>query len=86
MARLPDLKRPVGSPARGRNGIRDLRGAARLALEATRGVTDVVESMHRTIARVPGLPAAPGELTTGITGLVYRSVRGVTGSTHSPLM
>jgi hypothetical protein len=73
------LKRPVGSPARARNGIRDLRGAARLALEATRGVTDVVESMHRTIARVPGLPAAPGERTTGITGLVYRSVRGVTG-------
>jgi hypothetical protein len=42
-------------------------------------VTDVVESMHRNIARVPGRATAPGERTTGITGLVYRSVRGVTG-------
>ena len=72
------MKRPPGERARGRNGIRDLRGAARLALEATRGVTDVVESMHRNIARVPGLATAPGARTTGITGLVYRSVRGIT--------
>ena len=61
---------------------RDLRGAARLATEATAGLTDLVEAMHERIARVPGLgDALHGTLdgrTTGITGLVYRSIRGVT--------
>lgn len=54
-----------------------LRGASRLAVAATRGLTDVVEAMHGGIARIPGTAARPH--TTGITGLVYRSVRGVTG-------
>ena len=56
----------------------DLRGAARLALEATAGLTDLVEAMHERIARVPGLSAALDGRTTGITGLVYKSIRGVT--------
>jgi pimeloyl-ACP methyl ester carboxylesterase len=57
----------------------DLRGAARLATEATAGLADVVEAMHERIARLPGFKnkGVPGK-TTGITGLVYRSVRGVT--------
>ena len=53
-----------------------LRGAGRLAIEATTGVTDLVEAMHAEIARLP--LTAPAERTTGLTGLVYRSVRGVT--------
>ena len=57
----------------------DLRGAARLATEATAGLTDLVEAMHERIARVPGLAtASPSERTAGITGLVYKTVRGVT--------
>ncbi|MCL4819192.1 MAG: GPI inositol-deacylase [Vicinamibacteria bacterium] len=57
----------------------DLRGAARLATEATHGLTDLVEAMHERIARVPlvGRASADGRLG-GIGGLVYRSVRGVT--------
>ena len=57
----------------------DLRGAARLATDATRGLADLVEAMHERIGRLPGLPPGvePGR-TRGITGLVYRSVRGVT--------
>ncbi len=51
-----------------RNLVTDLLGAGRLAADATLGVTGVVESMHGTIAR--GSP---------IAGLVYRSIRGVTG-------
>ncbi len=57
----------------------DLRGAARLASDATVGLTDLVEAMHERIARVPGLgatPAADGR-TRGITGLVYKTIRGV---------
>ena len=56
----------------------DLRGAARLAAEATAGLTDLVEAMHERIARVPGLGGALDGRTTGITGLVYKSIRGVT--------
>jgi pimeloyl-ACP methyl ester carboxylesterase len=53
-----------------------LRGASRLAIDATTGVTHLVEAMHAEISRLPLTPAR--ERTTGITGLVYRSVRGVT--------
>jgi pimeloyl-ACP methyl ester carboxylesterase len=62
----------------------DLRGAAILATQATTGLADLVEAMHERIARLPwsSPPGGPntGEAgkTTGITGLVYRSVRGVT--------
>jgi hypothetical protein len=57
----------------------DLRGAARLAADATAGLTDLVEALHERIARWPGAapPASPGR-TGGITGLVYKTVRGVT--------
>jgi hypothetical protein len=57
----------------------DLRGAVRLTADATAGLTDLVEAMHERIARLPGsqAPAQPGR-TGGITGLVYKSIRGVT--------
>jgi len=54
-----------------------LRGAARLATDATAGLVGLVEAMHARIASVPGLPAG-SERTSGITGLVYRSIHGVT--------
>ena len=57
----------------------DLRAAARLATEATAGLADLVEAMHERIARLPGVPApAQAGRTRGITGLVYKTVRGVT--------
>jgi hypothetical protein len=53
---------------------RDLRAAARLATDATLGLAGLVEAVHARVASVgPG-----GERTRGITGLVYKSVRGVT--------
>ncbi|MGE5162381.1 MAG: esterase/lipase family protein [Betaproteobacteria bacterium] len=55
----------------------DLHGVARLAFEATAGIVDVVERMHHTIQRRPwplGKPRAGS--TRGITGFVYRTVRG----------
>ena len=54
-----------------------LRGAGRLATAAVTGITDLVEAMHAEIARPP--LTAQRQRTSGITGLVYRSVRGVTG-------
>ncbi len=57
----------------------DLRGYSRLAIDATLGLADLVESLHHTIARAPRPLARPGGgRTKGITGLVYRIVRGVT--------
>ena len=62
-----------------RRHVDDLRGASRLAIEATRGVTDLVEAMHRTIASGPDLLGRPLEGPVRLlTGLVYGSVRGVT--------
>jgi hypothetical protein len=56
-----------------------LRGAARLATDATAGLTDLVEAMHERVARVPGLDPRPLDgRTGGVTGLVYKSIRGVT--------
>lgn len=59
--------------------LSDLRGMARLATQATSGVTTVVEGVHRSVwdtLRIPG-GTAPGR-TRGITGFVYRAVHGVT--------
>lgn len=58
----------------------DLRGLSRVVIDAVCGVTDVVEAVHHTVARPPALfgESANGR-TRGITGLVYRSIRGVTG-------
>jgi pimeloyl-ACP methyl ester carboxylesterase len=57
----------------------DLRGAGRLAVDATLGLTRLVENLHHNILRTPlPLGAVSEQPTGGITGLVYRSIRGVT--------
>ena len=61
--------------------LSDLRGVSRLVVGAVAGATDIVEDMHRNIMRIsPIVGAAPAGRTRGITGLVYRSVRGVTNA------
>lgn len=57
----------------------DLRGAVRIATDATAGLTDLVEALHERIARVPslGTPTRDGR-TGGISGLVYKTIRGAT--------
>lgn len=57
----------------------DLRGVSRLAVDATTGLTDLVEAMHHNITSVSSVAGvAPKGRTTGITGLVYGTIRGVT--------
>jgi hypothetical protein len=59
--------------------LSDVRGASRLVIDLTLVVTGLVETMHHNIARRPGiLGRATHAPTKGITGLVYRSVRGIT--------
>ena len=64
-------------PAPTRTHVSDLRGISRMAFDASVGIAHIVEQMHRTVQRVR-LPL--GKPTTdrpgGITGFVYRSVRG----------
>ena len=57
-----------------RNPVQDLRGAARLLVLGTTATTDVVETMHSTIAAGPVRRRSAGP----IRSVVYRSVRGVT--------
>ncbi len=73
-----------GVPASGTNPLRqlrasDLRGVARLATQATTGISRVAEGVHQSVRGTLGLPggAQPGR-TGGLTGLVYQSIRGVT--------
>lgn len=57
----------------------DLRGVSQLVVDAVAGLTDIVEDMHRNIAGVsPIVGVSPTGRARGISGLVYRSIRGVT--------
>ncbi len=57
----------------------DLRGLSRLGVDATVGLTNLVEAMHHTIASRAGIVgAAPAGRTSGVTGVVYGAVRGST--------
>ena len=59
--------------------LSDVRGASRLAIDATIGLTNLVEMMHHNISRGPGVfGVATTQSTKGVAGLVYRSIRGVT--------
>lgn len=58
----------------------DLLGFGRLAADGTVRLTDLVEAMHHAITGAPGMPCATMQgNTSGITGLVYDSVRAITG-------
>jgi pimeloyl-ACP methyl ester carboxylesterase len=58
----------------------ELLGFSRLAVDATAGLSELVEAMHDNIARAPGILDTPSQgPTSGITGLVYESIRSVTG-------
>ncbi|MFZ4539105.1 esterase/lipase family protein [Propionivibrio sp.] len=57
----------------------DIRGVAQLAVQATVGVTRIVEGVHQSVWNILGVPGGkrPGQ-TGGITGLVYKSIHAVT--------
>lgn len=63
-----------------RSHVSDLRGATRLATDATAGLAGLVEAIHANVARAPTKLGGPivGGAVNGITGLVYKSIRGVT--------
>jgi pimeloyl-ACP methyl ester carboxylesterase len=64
-------------PGINRSHLSDVRGAGRLLFDASTGIVDLVEQMHRTVQRRPGVIGRPViDATRGITGFVYRSIRG----------
>lgn len=58
--------------------VSDVRGAARLAAQATRGVSRIVEGVHQSVWDRFGFRGAQPGQTGGVTGLVYKSIRGLT--------
>ncbi len=59
--------------------VEQLRGATKLAVEATKNVTDLVEQMHHTIGGGPALLGQPLlEVTKLLSGPTYGAIRGVT--------
>ena len=70
------MKRPVQAS--------DLRAYSRLAIEATLGVTDLVEAVHRSVLSLPGRGAKP-KRTRGLTGFIYRAIRWITRRVGSGL-
>ena len=78
---LPEPASMISAPATPRATSRlrpaDLRGLSRLGIDALVGVTDLVESMHHTIASRAGIVGpGPAGRPSGVTGFVYRAVRG----------
>jgi hypothetical protein len=62
-----------------RRNADDLRGASRLVVQATKGVTDVVQAMHVTIAGGPGVLGRPLEAPARLlTAPVYAAIKGIT--------
>jgi pimeloyl-ACP methyl ester carboxylesterase len=62
-----------------RNHLDDLRGASRLAIDATKGITDLVEAMHRTIVAGPRVLGQPLDRTARVVlGPIYGGIRAMT--------
>lgn len=59
----------------------DLRGIAKLATETTAGVNQITEGVHQAVLSTLGMPRGK-ELgkTRGLTGLIYKSINGVTST------
>lgn len=56
------------------------QGVGRLTIDAVLAITDIVESMHKRVSPFSVARTAPEKETlSGISGLVYRNIRNVTG-------
>jgi pimeloyl-ACP methyl ester carboxylesterase len=54
----------------------DLQGITRLIKDATIGITDLVEAMHKRVVHPPFLPSTPIQhLITNIAGITYKNIK-----------
>ncbi|MFT5646561.1 MAG: pimeloyl-ACP methyl ester carboxylesterase [Aureispira sp.] len=59
--------------------ISDIQGLTKLIIDATLNVTNMAEDLNQQIIHPPHLPSSPIQhLISGISGLVYKGVRGTT--------
>ena len=73
---MPPRERP---PRTARSLVDDLRGASRLAVDATTGVADLVEEMQHGIAAGPAVLGRPlARPARFLARPIFRSIRGVT--------
>jgi len=63
-----------------RSVVKELRGLARVVVQATINTTSVVEEMHQNIGGGPSIIGSPLKpLVRLYSGPIYRSIRGITG-------
>jgi pimeloyl-ACP methyl ester carboxylesterase len=79
MAIRSGMTKPASKKPPKRLRVSDLRGIAQLATRATLGVARVAEGVHQSVWHSLGAAGgdAPGQ-TRGLTGLIYKSIHGVT--------
>ncbi len=65
-------------PKQPKNLSSDLQGLSKLTIDAVKGTTKVVESLHSTISQYTSILGDPKEKTKGLTGAIYKSINGVT--------
>ena len=59
-----------------KNESSDLQGITRLITDATIGITDLVEAMHKRVVHPPFLPSTPIQhLITKVAGITYKNIR-----------
>ena len=59
-----------------KNESSDLQGLTCLITDATIGITDLIEAMHRRVVHPPFLPSTPIQhLITNIAGITYKNIR-----------
>ncbi len=75
----PPPKPPSATPALKHLRASDARAVVQLAAQATQGVARIAEGVHQSVWATLGAPAGKAvDQTRGITGLVYKSIHGVT--------
>lgn len=54
----------------------DSQGLVRLIADATIGITEIVEDMHKQVVHPPFLPSTPIQhLITNIAGITYQNIK-----------
>ncbi len=79
------LRERRGRDARERDNAKDVRGAAAAVVQATKGVTSVVQDMHTAIGAFPIITDLAYAAVKGVTGLVGVAVEAVV-PTLAPLL
>ncbi|MFT5676033.1 MAG: hypothetical protein ACI808_001969, partial [Paraglaciecola sp.] len=74
-----DLTQSLGTVQTEYKPISDLQGISRLAIEAVVNVCETVESVHKAINNIAGLPSSQKKQQAGgIASFVYKNIRNIT--------